>query len=166
MKKFLLIAWLLWLAGPCQAAGPEVGKAAPPLEARLLDGSRFTLAQSSGKVVIVNFWATWCVPCREEMPAMEAYYQKHHADGLEILAISMDRAEDAPKVAEAMRVFSFPAALARDAEIRGYGRIWRMPTTFIIDRQGMLRLDGGAGDAIKIDAALLEKEVSALLGAQ
>ena len=150
----------------CIAAGPQEGQAAPPLSATLLDGSRFALADAGGKVLIVNFWATWCVPCRQEMPAMDAYYRQHRADGVEILAISMDRPEDLPKVVEAMRPFSFPVALVRDAEIKGYGRIWRMPTTFVIDRRGVLRRDGGAGDAVLIDAALLEKEVTPLLKAQ
>ena len=140
----------------------EEGKPAPSAEIKLLDGAQFSLAAQSGKVVILNFWATWCEPCRAEMPALDAYYRKHRADGLELVAISMDNPKDEPKVREVMKMFSFPAALFRDASDKGYGRIWRIPLTFVIDRRGILRKDGWYGDP-GIDAALLDKIVTPLL---
>jgi len=145
------------------ARGPEVGKAAPALQATLLDGSQFRNADQTGQVIVLNFWATWCVPCRAEMPALEAYYQKHRTEGLKLLAISMDDPGDEPKVRQVMATFSFPAALARDATFKGYGRIWRIPLTFVIDRGGILRKDGWYGDA-GIDLPMLEKTVTPLLG--
>jgi peroxiredoxin len=140
----------------------EEGKPAPSIEAKLLDGSRFKLAEQSGKVVILNFWATWCAPCREEMPAIETYYQKHKKEGLHIIAISVDSPSDLAVVKEVMRSFTFPAAMKDDADVRGYGRIWRMPMTFVIDRRGILRKDGSEGDP-KVDLPLLEKIVTPLL---
>ena len=96
------------------------------------------------------------------MPAMETYYQKHKDQGLRILAISMDDPEDDAKVYQTMKQFSYPAAFQRDADYSGYERIWRMPMTFIIDRKGILRKDGGVGPP-SIDLDLLEKVVTPLL---
>jgi len=63
------------LVGSWSAAAAEP-QLAPPLTATLLDGSRFSLSAHSGKVVLVNFWASWCAPCREEMPAIDSFYRK------------------------------------------------------------------------------------------
>jgi thiol-disulfide isomerase/thioredoxin len=164
MRRFLL-AGLLLLAGIAGARGPEEGKPAPSLEARLLTGGQFSLAQASGKVVIINFWATWCAPCRQEMPALDAYYLHHRAQGLEIVAIAMDDVKTESKVSEVMQAFAFPAALGREASFKGYGRIWRLPLTFVVDRRGILRKDGWYGDP-GIDGELLEKVVTPLLNAR
>ena len=145
-----------------QALSPWGGGTLPPIELADLDGIKHRLADFRGQVVLVNFWATWCEPCRAEMPAIEAYYQKHRAEGLQIIAVSMDDPKDEAKVREVMRAFSFPAALMRDASLKGYGRIWRIPLTFVIDRQGIVRKDGWYGEA-GIDLPLLEKTVTPLL---
>jgi cytochrome c biogenesis protein CcmG, thiol:disulfide interchange protein DsbE len=162
--KFVLT---LALALGCVTAAYAIkeGEPAPALEAKLLDGKPFSLAASSGKVVIVNFWATWCEPCRAEMPALDAYYQKHRNEGLEVLAISLDRPSDEQKVREVMRAFSFDASLGRDAQFKGYGRIWRLPLTFVVDRNGVLRKDGWYGDP-GIDLPLLDKIVTPLLSSK
>lgn len=155
---------LLVICSPAaQAATLTLGQPAPALSARTLDGGSFNLKDAAGSVVIVNFWASWCSPCRKEMPAMETYYQQHKADGLRIIAINMDEPKNAQAVIDIMRDFSFPAALAQDAQYSGYGRIWRLPMTFVIDRQGILRKDGSVGDP-KIDLPLLESLVTPLLG--
>lgn len=140
----------------------EVGKPAPILETKLINGKSFKLGEEAGNVVIVNFWASWCAPCREEMPALETYYQQHKAEGLRIVTISMDEAADDDKVRQVMRSYSYPAALSREANYKGYGRIWRMPMTFVIDRHGILRKDGSVGEP-KIDMPTLEKIVTPLL---
>ena len=141
------------------------GEPAPSLDAKLLDGSEFSLAAASGKVIVVNFWATWCEPCRAEMPALDAYYKKHKAEGLEVIAISMDQPADDSKVREVMRAFTFGAVLGREASFRGYGRVWRLPLTFVIDRAGVLRKDGWYGDP-GIDLSLLDKIVTPLLSSK
>jgi cytochrome c biogenesis protein CcmG/thiol:disulfide interchange protein DsbE len=142
----------------------EVGKPAPNIEAKLINGQTFNLAAEAGKVVIVNFWASWCDPCRQEMPALETYYRQHKNEGLRIVAISMDDPSDEHVVREVMRQYSYPAAFKRDANYEGYGRIWRMPMTFVIDRQGILRKDGSVGEP-KIDLPTLDKVVTPLLKA-
>jgi cytochrome c biogenesis protein CcmG/thiol:disulfide interchange protein DsbE len=160
-------AWVLLLLlsmAPVAAAAklPKAGDPAPALEATLVDGSRFVLAGQRGKVVLVNFWATWCPPCRAEMPAIDAFYRAHRDEGLVVIAISMDEPEDLPKVSEAMAGFSFPTALVSRTQAKGYGRLWRMPLTFVVDRDGILRRNAWKA-APTIDAAALEAEVLPLL---
>jgi thiol-disulfide isomerase/thioredoxin len=149
---------------PCAAAAIREGKPAPAIEAKLLDGSAFSLAGQAGKVVIVNFWATWCAPCRAEMPALDAFYRKHRDEGLVVLAISMDQPETQPKVRDVMKAFSFPAALGSESDFKGYTRIWRLPLTFVVDRSGVLRKNDWYGDP-GLDEELLERIVTPLLRA-
>ena len=87
------------------------GSARPAIQAKLLDGTAFNLADEAGKVVIVNMWATWCAPCREEMPALDAYYRQHRDQGLVLVALSMDDPKDEAKVRDVTRAYSFPVGL-------------------------------------------------------
>jgi len=155
-----IILSCLVAAAPARAA--DEGSVAPPFEAQLFDGKPFSLAKESGKVVVINFWATWCAPCRAEMPALDAYYRKHRSEGVEIVAVSVDSPKDEAKARDVMKDFAMPAAFAREASFKGYGRIWRLPLTFVIDRAGVLRKDGWYGDP-GLDAALLEATVTPLL---
>ncbi len=167
LRKLLCLAFALsplLAICPCALAAATEGQPAPAMQAKLLDGATFKLGDNAGKVVIVNLWATWCAPCRAEMPALDAYYRAHRDDGLVMLAISMDDPKDETKVREAMKPFAFPAALARDADIKAYGRVWRLPLTFVIDRQGVLRKEDWYGDP-GIDASSLEQVVTPLLRA-
>lgn len=138
-----------------------VGKPAPIIEAKLLDSSK-KVQTGSGKVTIINFWASWCAPCRAEMPAIQSYYDKHKSQGLEVLAISMDDPRDLADVRKIAQAFSFPIALKTDADFKGLGRIWRMPSTFVVDRNGILRKNGHEGTPT-VDAESLEALVTPLL---
>jgi len=162
LPRIVALLVLSCIAGSAGAKGLAVGEPAPTIEATLLDGSRFSLADMRGKVVVVNVWATWCGPCRAEMPALEAFYQAHRDQGLVVLAISADDRSDIDQVRAAMHDFTYPAAMAQDSKISGYGRLWRVPLTFVIDRDGVLRRDGFKA-APTIDAAALDQDVLPLL---
>jgi thiol-disulfide isomerase/thioredoxin len=79
-------------------AAPEMDQPAPPLIATALDGQTFDLAKLRGKVILVNFWATWCAPCRREMPVLDAFYRHYREQGLELIGISVDFARDRAKM--------------------------------------------------------------------
>ena len=72
----------------------EVGQPAPSLVVQELDGQTFDLSAVRGKVVVVSFWATWCPPCRAEMPVLDAFYRRYHGQGLEMIGLSADRPHD------------------------------------------------------------------------
>jgi len=109
-----------------------------------LDGSRINLAQLKGKVVFLNFWATWCGPCRSEMPSMEAIYKKFKNRGFEILAVNLGDSKS--KVAAFMheQKLTFTALLDEESVTGSYYHIRAIPTTYIIDRRGFIiaRLTG------------------------
>jgi len=165
-KQLILLASIcVGLLGPLVSSSAKAiqeGTAAPSYDIKLMNGAYFSTAENVGKVVIMHFWATWCIPCREEMPALERYYRKHHAEGLEMVAISMDDPADAGKAHDMMKAYTFPGAFMADAQVKGYGRIWRIPLSFVIDGQGVLRRDGWYGDA-GLDDAALEKNVTPYL---
>ncbi|MGN6513214.1 MAG: TlpA family protein disulfide reductase [Lysobacteraceae bacterium] len=162
MRKFRRPLALLLLA--CAfAAGARVkaGQPAPAIEAATWDGGHFSLAAERGHVVIVHFWASWCTPCRLEMPILDAYYRQHRG-AVDVLAINMDDADAMAEAHAAMQGFAFPAASYADAHADGWGRIWRLPLTFVVDRDGVLRRDAFTA-APTVDAAVLEAEVTPLL---
>lgn len=150
---------------PALGAGLEVGQPAPDVEAKRLDSAEvFKLSEQRGKVVILNIWASWCGPCKEEMPALQAYYDKYKAKGLVVLAISMDEPRDGAEVRKVAQTYSFPIALKSESQLKGLGRIWRMPSTFVIDRQGILVRNGHTGDP-EITLPIMEAQVTPLLDA-
>jgi len=120
-------------------ARAEIGEPAPALVVEQLSGQTFNLARAHGKVVIVNFWATWCPPCRKEMPALDAVYRRCHDQGLDMIGLSADRPRDRSDVIKMMRSFSYPAAMLDDAKENGFGDPSALPVTYVVDAQGIVR---------------------------
>ena len=124
---------------PAPAAEPT-GKAAPPLVVTTLNGASFDLRALHGRVVVVNFWSTWCPPCRDEMPVMDAFYREYHGRGVELIGISLDRRRDLRVVEKVMQPFAFPAALWNGATVNGFGQPPALPISYVIDRGGVVRV--------------------------
>jgi peroxiredoxin len=145
----LLMGLLLWLAmrpstpAATTAAPPsngvEVGLPAPAFNLESLDGGQVALSDHLGEVVVVNFWATWCPPCRAEMPGIEQVYQAHQADGVVVLAIN---GQEEPALVKSFideKGFTFPVLLDSGAEaLRAYNAR-SFPMTVIVDRDGVVR---------------------------
>jgi peroxiredoxin len=124
------------------AGGLHVGAPAPPATLVTLDGQRISTTELHGQVVILTFWATWCSPCREELPLLSDYLATHADVGLRILGFSLDTREELAEVRRVAQALRFPVGLMSDSSAPGYGRIWRLPVSFTIDRQGRLAEDG------------------------
>lgn len=118
------------------------------------------LADLKGRVVLVNFWATWCPYCRHEMPAMQAFYEDYRHCGFEIVAWSLDASADT--VGQFMRDkgYSFPAPLAPAGVSAAFGGVERLPTSFVIDRAGRIRHKVSG----QVHYARLERLIIPLLG--
>ncbi len=125
-------------AGPLNAA-PAMNEPAPALILTALDGQTYDLSRLRGKVVLVNFWATWCAPCRKEMPTLDAFYRRYRAQGLELIGISVDFARDAAKMRKAASAVAYPTALASELPVNGFGPPGGVPVTYVIDTDGKVR---------------------------
>ena len=120
-------------------AAPAIDKPAPELVVKVLDGETFDLVALRGKVVLVNYWATWCAPCRKDMPKLDAFYRRYHRQNLEMIGISVDRDADLKKVRKVMATLAYPVALLKGISVDGFGPPDGVPITWIIDSDGKVR---------------------------
>jgi cytochrome c biogenesis protein CcmG, thiol:disulfide interchange protein DsbE len=122
-----------------QAPAPEVGRMAPDFTLVTADGTQVTLSELRGQVVLINVWATWCPPCRAEMPAIQAAYERYAPEGFTVLAVNVG--EDPATVSAYMRDvgLSFAAPLDRDGAVSLNYRVTAMPSSFFVDRRGVIR---------------------------
>lgn len=141
-----------------------VGRAAPDFALPKLNGEVVRLSDYRGKVVFLNIWATWCSPCREEMPSMEKLYQRMQGEDFEMLAVSIDAlgaASVGPFVAELK--LTFPVLLDAQGAIQRLYNTTGVPETFIIDKNGIVAAkiigarDWGGEDAIQAFKDLIHK---------
>ena len=135
-------------------AAPRVGQPAPPFVGQTLDGQSFDLSKLRGHVVVVNLWATWCPPCRAEMPMLDAYARAHQGEGLLLIGLSADRHRDLAEVRKAMQDLTYPAALLADAKTNGFGSPTTLPVTYIIGGDGVIKVVLSPGDAALTTAQL------------
>jgi len=143
---FLLAASVALFAGGgretrAQDPRPEVGHPAPDFTLPALTGNTVRLSHFRGKkTVLINFWATWCAPCRLEMPTMEKAYGKYKGKGLEILAVSVDAGpKSAVKNFMDELKLTFPALLDPKMEVLHLYRLSAIPASFLLDKQGIIR---------------------------
>ena len=141
MKYFLLGALLVSLLAGCSGAQPaaRLGSPAPDFALESADGSTVRLSELKGKPVFINFWATWCTPCREEMPEMQALYERYRDRGLVILAVDME--EDVRLVRRWIERGGYTFTFLLDSEgeqVKRYN-VNAAPTSYFIGRDGVIR---------------------------
>lgn len=143
-------------AAPASAA--SVGKKAPDFELVTLDKKVVHLTDLKGQVVVLNYWATWCGPCRVEMPMFDKYVRAHQGQGLQVFSITTEGSVPAYRLRPLAKVLSFP--LSTKLRGGGYGVIKdAVPTSYVIDRAGVVRV----AQAGSFSEAAFDKAVTPLL---
>ncbi len=152
IARFFFIGslFLLLAMGPNPSPGQGSGSAAsadteanvmskaPEFSLKDINGKSLSLSSLKGKVILINFWATWCPPCKAEMPSMNKLYNEMRAQGLEVIAVSTDNSLSTVKGFLAKNRLDFPVLFDEDKAVTRQYHVFSMPTTFLIDRNGMI----------------------------
>ena len=130
---------LLLLAASAAWAMPEVDQPAPALKGTLFSGKPFDLKEMRGKVVLVNFYSSYCKHCAYEIGNLETFYEQHREQGFEVLVVGVDALGDRHRVERMVALYGLQGVMADDLEESGFERRYPTPTAFVIDREGILR---------------------------
>jgi thiol-disulfide isomerase/thioredoxin len=151
----------LWLNVPSRAE--QTRKPAPDWQLSDVNGNPLKLSDFKGKVVVLDFWATWCPPCRAEIPGLVALQKKYADQGLSVIGVSLD--EQGPAVVKPFMqrfAINYPVVMGNEKILADYGGISAIPTTFVIDREGNVV----AAHQGYTDQATFESEIGPLLEAR
>ena len=171
LMALLLVVGLTWImAGrtPLPMPGgasapppaPAAGFIAPDFTLPTLEGELVTLNDLRGQAVVINFWASWCPPCRTEMPSIEAVYQQYKDQGLVVLAVDIQEPVAAVATFVDSMELTFPILLDADGSISQQYQVRGLPSTFFVDRQGVIRNVAFGGPMAR---AFIESQVVALM---
>ena len=153
MMRLLLMAIAFVAARGSLARNSSVGDLAPAFELTMPDASVTRLSELRGRVIVLNFWATWCGPCRTELPLLDNYYRRFRTDGLSIFAVATQETLPIDRYRRFLAGLAMPGARRMRG---GYPIVGALPTTYVIDRAGAIRYAGaGALDRATLDAILL-----------
>ncbi len=125
--------------GPEATAAVNVGESAPSFTLVDLEGNQVSLSDFRGKTVFVNFWATWCPPCRAEMPEIEAVYQEYKDKGVVVIGVDILEPEDVVRQYVQQGGYSWTFVLDTSGEMAGNYKVTAIPTSFFIDREGIIQ---------------------------
>jgi thiol-disulfide isomerase/thioredoxin len=150
MVGVMTVVWLLYGGGleaitsmvqpaPATVSTADVGQPAPPLRLPLVGGGEIDLGAYRGRVVLLNFWATWCEPCKAEMPVFERAQQQHRDRGLVVLGVDFQERDEEIAAFLSQLGVTFPSMVDRTGDVTRQWRATGLPTTFLIDRQGIIR---------------------------
>lgn len=157
---FILLACLPFLATPAaRGADSLLNKKAPVFSRKDLTGRKLDIARFKGKVVLLNFWATWCAPCQLEMPRFAAWQKQYGPQGFQVIGISMD---DSPALARKLYrklKLSYPVAMGDEELGELYGGVMGLPLTWLIDRDGVVRAQFQG----ETDLNIIEMQIKPLL---
>jgi peroxiredoxin len=133
--------------GPAKGVSPQAGHEAPNFVLRDPAGQTVELRRLRGKAVLLNFWATWCAPCREEMPELEELHREYGPRGLVVLGVSVDESRAARAIPEFLKEgdarvgpYTFPVALDEKQEVMRQYKLLGVPSSYFIDRDGVIRV--------------------------
>lgn len=166
MRLAIPIAILFAFVSAGRGAAPRknalLNKPAPAFARTSLDNQRVDLSALRGRVVLLNFWATWCAPCQVEMPRFVEWQKKHQADGLSIVGVSMDDDPETVKALLRKKPVNYPVLMGDEKLGLAYGGVLGLPVTYLIDRQGVIR----ARYQGQTDLNAIEADIRRLLKAQ
>jgi len=139
LKKFVLGALFTVLAATSLASSDMVGQAAPDFVLKSSSGENLRLSEYRGDVVMINFWATWCGPCRQEMPLLDGLYAKYQRVGFTLLGVNIDDdSRRAVKMIEELGV-NFPVLFDESKSVSKLYKVEAMPVTVLVDKEGIVR---------------------------
>ena len=153
MRRWWAAVVLVFAAVAADARTFQVGDVAPDFRLKLVDGTTVSLAKLRGQVVVLNFWATWCVPCRKELPLLDGYYRAQKPYGLRVFAVTT---EDSVPTSRLKGLFGV-MAIQPVRSVKGpYQVLTGVPTNYVIDRSGHVRYaKAGAFDLDALNTVLV-----------
>jgi thiol-disulfide isomerase/thioredoxin len=139
-------AWIVLSADTTNAAtdktsAPQAGFTAPDFTLKTPDGEEYTLSKLKGNAVLVNLWATWCPPCRAEMPAIDKMYQEYKDQGFIVLAVNMTYQDDPANIAPFIQKYNltFPILLEETGDVGAAYQLRSLPSSYFINRAGVIQ---------------------------
>jgi peroxiredoxin len=139
LRKLVLAAALGMLAATALASSALTGKEAPDFALKSASGSNMRLSEYRGDVVMINFWATWCGPCRQEMPLLDDLYSRYERVGFKLLGVNID--DDSRRAMEMIEELGvkFPVLFDESKDVSRLYQVEAMPVTVLVDRSGVVR---------------------------